>query len=139
MDSEDNYSITPINKSCSNVINKPIIQPQEGSTNAQTNQNLDDFHTQHQANTQYDNIGDVDIKPLYGGNKYEYTRHFKIIEINGEKVIISKRFSIKNNHTPIIAANNFLKYYKKIINDSEKITFKMKETTQGSKKKIYGY
>jgi len=141
VDSEINYDVVPVNSKCSQVINTSIIQPQPGSVTASSAQSINDVNDQHTANIKYDTIGNVDVKPLYGGGIY---RNFKIIEVNGEEIKLKGRVSIKENSTPLNAAKKLLTSYAKYnkLNNNEKtklkITFKIKETTYNSNKKTYG-
>ena len=131
-----NYEVTPINNTCSKIINNTIVLPQQGSITEQQSQNINDFHTQHIENTKYDTITSVS-----GGSKY---RHFKIINVNNENIKLKGRVNIKENSSPLNAAKKLLSSYSKHykLSNTQKtnlnIIFTIKETTKISKKKEYG-
>jgi hypothetical protein len=80
-----------------------------------------------------------------GASKYTGTyRNFKIVELNGKAIKLDYSASIKENQTPLNAAKKLLKSIclhmglkgmKKLQCNA---TYVIKETTQGSSKKIYG-
>jgi hypothetical protein len=81
------------------------------------------------------------------GSAKEYNgvyRHFKIIEVNGKAVKYDNSASIKEHQTPLNAAKKLLKSIclQKGLKGMKKlecnVTFIIKETTQGSNKKMFG-
>jgi hypothetical protein len=86
------------------------------------------------------------LEQLIGGKKdYNGTyRNFKIVELNGKVVDFDYGASIKENQTPLNAAKKLLKSIclsmglKGMKKLQCNVTFVIKETTQGSKKNMYG-
>jgi hypothetical protein len=82
------------------------------------------------------------------GGKKEYTgemRHFKLWEVDGKLVDYESTSSIKEHHSPLTVAKRLLKTiaarHKLTGNDKVKLKptmYTIKETTQGSKKKVFG-
>jgi hypothetical protein len=99
-------------------------------------------------NNQDDNLVPINNNNNQLGGKPVYTgsfRHFKIVEVNGKSYENTAVADIKENQTPLSAASKLLRSYcrsegiKK--NDRPKmrpITFSIRETTKGSKKKTFG-
>lgn len=115
MDSE--YEITPINSSCNNIINKNLTISSPGSATSYSNQNITNVNNQHDLNSQYDNINNMNIVPLYGGksnkNNILYTIYFlnKKININANneknaiKSFLNNKIYKKDNLLQIIHKN----------------------------------
>lgn len=86
------------------------------------------------------------LEQLIGGKKiYNSTyRNFKIVELNGKAVNFDYGASIKENQTPLNASKKLLKSIclsmglKGMKKLQCNVTFVIKETTQGSKKNMYG-
>ena len=129
MDSENDYDVIAVNNFCSKSINTVIIPP-PGSLNA-----INNVNAQHQANIQYDNINNLDVKAIHGGNKYRY---FKIYDIYLNNINnLNNKVNITYKSQPITAAKKLILPYIKKINNKE-IIFSIKEIKNKSKKKIYG-
>jgi len=106
MDSENSdYDIVPINNSCTNTINSSVIVSSPGSQTSNTNQNISNINTQHEVNSQYDNVDNINVQPLYsGGKKLKNSLVFNIkfrnkiinIESSSEKKAI--RIFLKNKN-----------------------------------------
>jgi len=105
VDSEDSYKVIPINNKCSSVSNKIVV--------LETNNinNVNQINNQLIASSQYDNVKNIIVKPMYGGNK-----SFNIIYRNKEYNIISNNEinAIKN----ILQNKIYKKDYLLNINDS---------------------
>ena len=74
----------------------------------------------------------------------EGLRRFKIASVDGKPVVLTGRITIKSHQTPLSAAKKLLRSYAKHHGLTEngktklKIVYTIQETTQGSKKKVYG-
>jgi hypothetical protein len=91
MDSESNYDIIPVNNSCSGVVNKNIIVTSPGSQTSNSNQNITTVNNQSENDTQYDNVDNINIKPLYGGK----LKNLTIKKLSNKKNINLSVFTIK--------------------------------------------
>jgi hypothetical protein len=118
MDSETNYDIIPVNNSCKNVINNSSIVSSQGSSTSYSNQNITNINNQHAADSQYDNVDNLQVKPLYGGknkiinNKLNfYTIKFrnKIVNIEAfNKKNAIKIFTNRNINNKLYKTDNIL-------------------------------
>lgn len=78
------------------------------------------------------------------GESDEGLRRFKIASVDGKPVVLTGRITIKSHQTPLSAAKKLLRSYAKHHGLTEngktklKIVYTIQETTQGSKKKVYG-
>ena len=73
------YDVTPVNKSCSNIQNTPVIIPTAGTPTAQTSANINNIQQQHVENTQYDTIDSYNVKPLHGGYNSKKSKNSKVV------------------------------------------------------------
>jgi hypothetical protein len=115
--------------------NNKYSNNQRGGRNNRNNNNNNDNY--------YDDDED-DNESYYGGaNSEEGKRHFKIVELKGKAVDFA-RITISDKATPLNAAKKALLSIaeKEELEGNDKVklnvTFSIQETTQGSKKKIYG-
>ena len=139
---ETSFEITPINYKCSNIINKDYVQPNPNSTNAIVQNSLINNNNQSIADTQYDNVDNMVVKPLYGGNKKLYKRHFKLVSLNNKMVDFN---ASSDGKSPSSASRKILTsicHHKNLFGkDKIKlgiVSFVIRETTRGSKCKEYG-
>jgi len=72
----EEYDIKPANSSCSNQINKNVIIPTPGTSTTTNQIQANAIENQHNEDSKYDNVDNMHVKPLYGGNKY--TKYYKI-------------------------------------------------------------
>ena len=87
------YNITPANHSCSSITNVPIQSINPTSPTATTANDLANVENQHNENSRYDNVSDMDIKPMTGGKKTDIN---KIISMNDLKEYIKQNYLIKS-------------------------------------------
>ena len=146
---EHNYQIIPINHKCSTIINKDYVENNPSSINASVQSSLTNNNNQAAANSQYDNVSDINIKPLYGGNKNKNKklskRHFKLVSLNGIIVDFKATSYILIGKSPSNAARKILTsiaHHKNFYGNNKiklgVVLFIIRETTQGSKCKEYG-
>jgi hypothetical protein len=144
---EVSFEIKPVNYKCSNIINKDYVQPNPNSSNAIVENTLTTNNNQASANAQYDNVSNMDIKPLYGGyNKQKLPkRHFKLVSLNGHIVNFDANSYISNGKSPSSAAQKILTsiaHHKNLFGKDKiklgLVSFVIRETTRGSKTKEYG-
>jgi hypothetical protein len=118
MDSETNYEIIPINKSCTNVINNNSIAFSKNTAIGQENQNITNINNQHAAYAQYDNVDNLNVQPLYGGGRKIFTIKFRNKFVNIEAT--SKKNAIqlflnnkkyKRDHKIEVSYNNNVSSY----------------------------
>ena len=114
MDSES-HDIVPVNQACQGVIHKDVIAPTTASTpTTDVQKNINHTEQQSLENSKYDTIDQVDIKPLTGGKKMNYTIIFKnqqhkIIansELDALKIMLNNRVFKKNYLVEIIKNKN---------------------------------
>lgn len=97
MDSESNYDVKPINHHCST--NKNITQASPNGSTAATSNNIQHVSNQHKVDSQYDNVNDMDVKPMYGGNiVFEINFKNKIYHIKDNNEINAIKKIIKNKN-----------------------------------------
>jgi hypothetical protein len=70
------YDVTPANQSCS-LQNKGIVTPNAGTPNSSLNQSTETTNAQLETSGQYDNVDNLQIKPLKGGMNKAYTIKFR--------------------------------------------------------------
>lgn len=75
-DSED-YDITPANHACSSVTHSQVIKPTPNSSTGNATNDIDTTTNQHDADAQYDNTDNIEVKPLYGGGLIKFKIIFK--------------------------------------------------------------
>lgn len=115
MDQEQNdFDVKPANHTCSSASSTSITAA-HGSQNAAVSQNLDTVNSQNAASSQYDNVDNMNVKPMYGGTLKKYKIIFRkktyfINELN-ESSAIKK---ILNNK--IYKKDYFLEIYYNIYN-----------------------
>ena len=119
-DSETDYSVTPANNTCSNTVNNSVTVASPGSQNANTSQNIASVNNQHIADSQYDNVDSITVKPLYGGKNKNifFTIKFlnKIVNINAIDEISAIKLFLNNkiykrDHLLEIKHNNISSVY----------------------------
>lgn len=107
--------------------------------------NENNHHNLHDESS-FDGSDDEDPYPAQGGSEplNEGLRRFKIASVDGKPVVLTGRITIKSHQTPLSAAKKLLRSYAKHHGLTEngktklKIIYTIQETTQGSKKKVYG-
>ena len=68
MESETNdYDVKPINHKCTSSMNSYLTKPNPNSTNYNVSTNLNSVSNQHKLDSQYDNVDNLNVKPMYGG------------------------------------------------------------------------
>jgi hypothetical protein len=142
---EVSFEIIPINNKCSTIINKDYVQSNPNSPNANIENNLINNDNQAAVNSQYDNVSNMDVKPLYGGKKTLEKRHFKLVSLNGNFVDFEASSYVSLGKSPSNAARKILTsiaHHKNLFGkDKTKlgvISFVIRETTRGSRCKEYG-
>lgn len=81
-ESENNFDVVPINKTCSSIINTTVIKPSLGSTGDNLDTNLNNIDTQNEVNAQYDNVDNIEVKSLVGGSLKNYIINFRNKQYN---------------------------------------------------------
>ena len=144
---EASFEITPVNHKCSTIINKDYVQPDPSSKNAVLANSLTSNDNQASADAQYDNVNNMNVKPLYGGyNKQKLSkRHFKLVSLNGHIVNFDASSYISIGKSPSNAARKILTsiaHHKNLFGKDKiklgLVSFVIRETTHGSKTKEYG-
>lgn len=130
IDSE--YEIQPVNNSCVNS-EKITIVPQHGSPVATTTKNIDNVNNQHTVNSQYDNVDNMNVKPLYGGMKYKIIFRNKTFFISGKGEIEAIQ---KFLHQKIYKKDHLLEIYK---NTNQKSVYIIRGHYKNKFKKVYSY
>lgn len=118
MDSETyDYDVKPINQKCSSTNNSYITKPNPNSTNYNTAANLDSINNQHKLDSQYDNVDNLNVKPMYGGQhifkiKFRNVDYeiFGINELDAIKIFLNGRI-FKKDHLIEISYNNIDSLY----------------------------
>lgn len=93
--------------------------------------------------TQYggDDLGMDDFEHFAygGGNNSDDRRRFTVVEVDGDNVDLGDggRYTVTMKASPIDAAHKAFSSLCKKLNKTH-FTFSIRETTQGSKKKVYG-
>ena len=103
-ESESNFDVVPINKTCSSTINTTVIKPSLGSTGNNLESNLNNIDTQNQVNGQYDNVDNIEVKSLTGGSLKNYIINFRNKqyninsdnEINAIKIVLNNKIYKKD-------------------------------------------
>ena len=116
------YIVEPANKSCGNFQNKSVVTNSPGSENAASLNSVNNVNNQLETSNQYDNVSNLTIKPMNGGNKNSYQIEFKkkkyiINDVNNEKEAIKKLLKNKIYKIDYIVyvKNNFTKKIKQYI------------------------
>lgn len=118
MDSERNdYDVKPINQKCSSNINSYVTKPNPNSTNYNVATKLDSVNDQHKLDSQYDNVDNLNVKPMYGGG-YIFKIKFRNIdyeifgtnELDAIKIFLNGRI-FKKDHLIEISYNNIDSMY----------------------------
>ena len=69
MDSDTNFEVAPINDSCKSTINTNVIKSNPNTNISNNNDDINSGLNQYKLDTQYDNVDNMTIKPMYGGYK----------------------------------------------------------------------
>lgn len=75
----NDYDVKPINHKCTLNMNSYLTKPNPNSTNYNVTTNLNSVSNQHKLDSQYDNVDNLNVKPMYGGENI-----FKIKFRNGD-------------------------------------------------------
>ena len=67
--SKESYDIVPVNNKCSGIINHQAIVESPGASSAKTSGSIDTLDNQSKESTRFDNIDDMKVTPLSGGEK----------------------------------------------------------------------
>lgn len=129
-DSENNFDIVPINNTCSSNINTTVIKPSPGSSGSIQDNNLNNIDAQNKANSQYDNVDNIEVKSLTGGSLKNYIINFRTKqyninsnnEINAIKIILNNRI-YKKDYLLYINEKNTNKIEKYVIIRKQKNKF----------------
>ena len=113
-DSESNFDIVPINKTCSSNINTTVVKPSLGSSGDNLDSNLNNLDAQNKVNAQYDNVDNIEVKSLTGGFLKNYIINFRNKqyninsdnEINAIKLILNNKIYKKDYLLYINEKNN---------------------------------
>jgi len=119
------FEVTPVNNQCQNITNKNVIVSTPGTPASQTSSSINNLQQQHKENSQFDNIGDAQIKPLHGGYISKKNIKSKKNKINNNKffvVIFNNQQNVIESNSKKNALNKFLKLYK-IMNSYDKLSF----------------
>lgn len=84
----EEYDVIPANNSCSTIINKQMIVPTPGTPTNSSLTNAQALNIQQQENSKYDTIGNLDVKPMYGGNFKKYEIIFK----NKKYIVVANNY-----------------------------------------------
>lgn len=103
-DSESNFDIVPINKTCSSNINATVIKPSPGSSGDNLDSNLNTLDAQNKVNAQYDSVDNIEVKSLTGGSLKHYIINFRNKqyninsndEINAIKIVLNNKIYKKD-------------------------------------------
>jgi len=103
-DSESNFDIVPINKTCSSNINSTVIKPSPGSSGDNLDSNLNTLDAQNKVDAQYDSVDNIEVKSLTGGSLKNYiikfrTKQYNINsndEINAIKIVLNNKIYKKD-------------------------------------------
>lgn len=126
MQSEE-FDITPANHACHHASTE-VVKSQPNTSNSNTSNDIQANHQQHQADSQYDNADNIEVKPMYGGNKnfsllFE-KKNYKINsnnEINAIKQFLNNKIFKKdklivvNNGSTYLIKKNYKNKFKKIL------------------------
>lgn len=126
MQSEE-FDITPANHACQHASTE-VVKSQPNTSNSNTSNDIQANHQQHQADSQYDNADNIEVKPMYGGNKnfsllFE-KKNYKINsnnEINAIKQFLNNKIFKKdklivvNNGSTYLIKKNYKNKFKKIL------------------------
>ena len=129
-DSENNFDIVPINKTCSSNINTTVIKPSPGSSGSLQDNNLNSLDAQNKVNAQYDNVDSIEVKSLTGGFLKNYIINFRTKqyninsndEINAIKIILNNKI-YKKDYLLYINEKNTNKIEKYVIIRKQKNKF----------------
>jgi hypothetical protein len=106
----EEYDIVPANNSCSNQINKNKIISTPGTSTHANQVHVNATENQHIEDSKYDNVDNMNVKPLYGGIKKNNNKYYKIHFNNKIKKYKAKsekdaiNIFLSNNEIP----NNYL-------------------------------
>jgi hypothetical protein len=127
----EEYDVVPANSNCDTQVNKSLIITTPGTQTNQGILNVNGLKNQQIENSKYDNIDNISVKPMYGGN----IKNFELIFKN-------KKYFINSNNTHN-AINDFLKFTNKIYKKDILIEIKEKKNKnynlyviKGNKKNI---
>jgi proline racemase len=80
--SEISHDVVPVNSHCSATPNKTVIAATSGTTASNNINNVSQTNDQLAASAQYDNVGNISVKPMYGGNNNKYKIKYRNKEYN---------------------------------------------------------
>ena len=118
MESETNdYDVKPINHKCTSSMNSYLTKPNPNSTNYNVSTNLNSVSNQHKLDSQYDNVDNLNVKPMYGGKnifKIKFRNKYYNIsgtnELDAIKIFLNGRI-FKKDHLIEISYNNIDSLY----------------------------
>jgi hypothetical protein len=83
----ESYDIVPVNHKCSSVINHPSVVAPPNAVSAKTSGSINTLDNQHKESGRFDNVDDMKVTPLSGGNNKKLKKYFIIF--SGKKYISS--------------------------------------------------
>ena len=109
MASSEDYDVVAANNHCSNQINKSTVITTPGTQTHANQVQANANENQHMENSKYDNTEEIDVKPMYGGNKSKKNKNYKIYYNN--QIKIYKANSYKKAIEMFLSKNNVKKDY----------------------------
>jgi hypothetical protein len=81
------YDVLPVNNKCSSVINHTAVVAPPNATSAKTSGSIDTLDNQNKESGRFDNVNDVKVTPLSGGNNKKFKKY--LIVFSGKKYDIN--------------------------------------------------
>jgi hypothetical protein len=105
--SQESYDIVPVNNKCSGIINHQAIVESPGAASAKTSSSIDTLDSQNKESTRFDNIDDMKVAPLSGGNNKKIKKYlivfcnkkydiYALNEIESIKIFLNNRIFKKD-------------------------------------------